>query len=238
MRKLLALGLLLLVTIALAQPPQVGSLYTRDMSGSLQMTCTASIVSGTDLGLDFDAAILTAAHCIDRGIEFDDVTKEYRSTADYLVTFDEREYFSARLYRVGWQTKGYDLAILYFPANSPDIEPIRIGDWSEVAPGTAITNFANPMGLGLQRFVGYVTMLSLDRPVANASLNWRGNSVAMLPSAGGSSGSLILNEDGEVIGVLIGAISAQRGAEFTVFVGLPKFNAFLTNDGAARSISY
>jgi hypothetical protein len=229
--------LILLVGMALAAPPAIGTLYTRDMSGSLNTTCTVSVVSGPDLGLKPKLVMLSAAHCVDQGIEKDDVTEEYRSTTDFLVTFNEREYYAAELYRVGWQTRGYDLAILTFAGETPLIPPLRIGDWSTVQAGTRITNYATPLGLGIQRFEGYVTMTSLDRPVGNASLNWRGNSLAFLPSAGGSSGSLILADD-LVIGVLIGSINDNRGSKFTVFVPLSKFPAFLSSDGAARSISY
>jgi hypothetical protein len=237
MRKLLALGLLLLVTIALAQPPQVGSLYTRDMSGSLSFTCTASVVSGADLNLDFENAILTAAHCVDRAITHDPATDEHHTTADYLITFDESDFYGVQLVRVGYQNRGYDVAVLRFTTREPDVTPIRIGSWTLVKPGTRIENWASPLGLGVQRFEGYISLKSLDRPVGNASLNWRGYALGIIPSAGGSSGSLILSE-GRVIGVLIGSIAAQRGAEFTAIVPQSRFAAFLSSDGAGRSISY
>lgn len=227
--------ILLFLGLAFANP-SIGSLYTRDMSGSLNMTCTASIVSGPDLGLDFERAILTAAHCVDKGIAFDEVTEEWHATRDFLVTFDESDFYAVQLLRVGYQTKGYDIAVLRFTAREPEYQPIRIGHWSQVGYGTHIENWANPMGLGLQRFEGYISMLSLDRPVDNASLNWRGNAVAVIPSAGGSSGSLIL-VDGRVVGVHIGAINSGRGDSFKVFVPQRKFATFMSSDGAARTIS-
>lgn len=235
--KNILIALLLLAGIAKAAPPQIGSLYTRDMSGSLNMTCTASVVSGADLNLEFDQAILTAAHCVDRSIEHDEVTGAYRSTADFLVTFDESDFYSVRLVRVGFQNRGYDVAVLRFTSREPSVEPLRVGHWSLVREGTRITNHANPGGLGLQRFEGYVSMLSLERPVGNSSLNWRGNAVAILPSAGGSSGSLVLSGD-RVIGVHIGVINLRNGDGFKVFVPQWKFAAFLTSDTAARTISY
>lgn len=238
MKRLLFLFILLASVALAATPDAIGSLYTRDITGSLNFTCTASVVDGESLGVETEVVVMTAAHCVDRSIEFDESTETYRSTADYRVTFNDNEYYAVELLRVGYQTKGFDVATLVFTSVTPDVEPLAVGSWRNITSGTAVINYANPMGLGLQRFEGYVTMLTLDRPVATASLNWRGNAVAILPSAGGSSGSLVLDSRGAVIGVLIGYIGDGRGAKFTVFVPHSKFDAFLNRESAARDIEY
>lgn len=240
MRKLMVIVLALLVGVALAQPPQIGSIYSRDLSGSLSFVCTVSIVAAEDYGYEdaHDILGLTAAHCVDSGLRLNTDADEWRSNEDFFVTFDEKSFMSVQLLRVGFTNTGYDIALVYFPDTPPDIEPLRTGDWDGVRVGMSILNYANPMGLGVQAFQGYITMLSLDRPVEGARVFWRGNALAMLPSAGGSSGSLIMTTDNEVIGVLIGMIVPRAGSSFTVFVPLSKFDAFLHDSSAGRNVTY
>ena len=228
---------IILAGFAVAKPDAVGTLYTRDLSGSLLMTCTATIVDGPQVGV-VGIAIMTAAHCVERSLVLDEGEDAWRTTADYLVTFDEMEYYPVRLHRVGYPRRGYDLATLIFHARTPDIEPLLIGDWANVRVGTAIVNHANPLGIGVQSFTGYVSMLRLERPVSSGNVNWRDHAVAILPGAGGSSGSLVLNVDAQVIGVLVGVIQGQFGSPFVIFVPQDRFGAFFVNDAAGRTIAY
>ena len=240
---LVSLALILTLGTAFAHQHEdvIGTLYTRDTSGSINMTCTASLVDPLDFSLEYAAAhdvlLLTAAHCVDRGLrENDDET--WSTTRDYVVSFDERSYYTVELLRLGRADRGYDIALMYFTEFAPEAQGLRLGDWSTVRPGTSILNWANPLGLGIQAFQGYVTMLSLDRPIEGTNIFWRGNAVAIVPSAGGSSGSLVLNEDHEVIGVHIGAVVPRSGSSFAVFVPLPKFERFISDDSIARDITY
>ena len=237
MRKLAPVLLVLCLGFALAQIPEsIGSLYARDTSGSLNMRCTASVVRGVDVEVEAPLAILTAAHCVDDALRHDAVNEEWRSGIDFLVTFDEKTYYSVLIERVGFLNRGYDIAVLSFEENAPTIIPIEFGEWSDVRPGTEVVNWANPAGLGLQRFEGYITMLSLNRPAGPGGSDWRGYSLALLPAMGGSSGSLVLHED-EVIGILIGSFSTQ-GSSFTVLVPLSRFPTFFSSDTAARDVTY
>jgi hypothetical protein len=241
MRKILAGLILAVVSWGVAQPPQIGTLYTRDMSGSLNMTCTISVVAGEDYAvLDHDYAhlLLTAAHCVNRGLRYNETIDEWRTNQDFFASFDEKTYYEVNLLRVGRTDVGYDVALLYFVDYTPDIDPLRLGDWDLVDVGTDIINYANPAGLGVQAFRGYISMLSLDRPVEGSDIFWRGNSLSILPSAGGSSGSLVLNSNHEVIGVHIGSITPRNGSQFGVFVPIRKFPAFLTQDTAGITIIY
>ena len=239
MRKVLFVVILLLVGVALAQPPQVGSIYSRDISGSLDFVCTVSIVAGMDYGFPEHRLLgLTAAHCVERSLRHNAELDTWRSNTDYFVTFDERNFKVAHLLRVGFSNAGFDVALVSFPDGLNYIEPLRTGDWDSVTVGMPIINYANPMGLGVQAFQGYITMLHLDRPVEGGSVFWRGNSIAMLPSAGGSSGSLVMTTDYEIIGVLIGMIVPRAGSSFTVFVPLSKFDAFLSEKTGGRDVTY
>lgn len=279
MARILLTTLALLLSLALAQAPDaIGSLYTRDMGGDLNFTCTISYVQhnpldafgditrdedgdpaeATDATWQQEPFLLTAAHCVDRGLKradtaisddfdvstfqdglyFDEDADAWRTTRDYLVTFDETSYYEVHLAVVGDPDAGYDAAVLRFVDHEPEADPIRLGIWDDVQVGSRITNYANPAGLGLQRFEGYVTMLSLNRRVESGSINWRGNAVAILPSAGGSSGSLILNEHDEVVGVLVGGIHPNNGSSFTVWVPLWKLHEMANDDSKGRIIAY
>lgn len=215
--------------------PAVGILYQRQSNGDLASLCTVSIVAGEDVGVDAEFALVTAAHCVVRDLKKDDET--WYDDADWLVTFDEKSFTAVITHRVGDPALGYDMAVLVFDGLAPDIEPLRLGDWASVEVGQRVLNWANPLGIGLQRFEGYVSMLSLERPVKGQNIWWKGNAVAIIAGAGGSSGSLILDEAGDVVGVLIGVIQAQFGTPFVVFVPVSKFADFLENDTYGRPIT-
>ena len=233
-----ALALVVLLSVGLARPDAVGTLYTRSTSGSLQMTCTASVVEGEAFTLPDRLVVLTAAHCVSDRITSDDGTGEHRTNNDYLVTFDELDFYTVRLHRVGRADRGYDLALLVFHGRTPTVSPLSIGSWADVQVGSRIHNYANPMGIGMQQFTGYLSMLDLQRPVEGKHILWRGNAVAIVPGAGGSSGSLVLDDDEAVVGVLVGVIQASMGSPFVVIVPQWKFDVFLLNDTFGFNITY
>jgi hypothetical protein len=238
MRKFALFALLLTLAFAYARPPSIGTLYQRELSGTLRMTCTASIVEGEQVGVDAPLALLTAAHCVNRDLMKDDDTGRTMTRAEFLVTFDEQEFYTVRLSRVGRTDRGYDAAVLYFSSRAPEIAPLHLGSWDTVTVGDRIRNYANPMGIGMQAFEGYISMMRLERPVEGTNIYWRDNAVAIVPGAGGSSGSLILNADGEVVGILVGVIQASMGTPFVVFVPVWKVEQMLTNPVTRMDISY
>lgn len=222
--------------LAVDRPDGIGSLYSRTMSGDLQFTCTASVVDGARFGFE-GGVILTAAHCVDGAVKHDAVTDEWRVTGDFMVTFNEQDFYGVRLARMGFAKNGYDLAVLEFGGRAPTVTALPVGAWSSVRVGDNITNWGNPMGIGMQFFRGMVSMLSLERPVETTQLAWRGYAVGVIAVAGGSSGSLILNDDGEVIGVLVGTIQARTGSPFVAFVPESRFAAFMQNDAAGVTLN-
>lgn len=228
---------LLVGTLALAQlPTNVGSLYTKDESGNLAFTCTASVVRGSDLNLKVDKVIMTAAHCVDDQIDKDAATGKYVAKTVFLVTFDEQTFYGANLLRVGRQSKGYDIALLTFAAKVPDVASFAIGDFSKLKLGDSLFNYGNPLGLGLQYFHGTLSMIALQRPIGPAGAMWKGYALSIMPSGPGSSGSLILDSNGAVVGVLIGVIQGPFGTPFTVIVPQSRFAAFMSSAEAARDI--
>lgn len=238
LRSTLAIVLVTLLSLALARPDAIGTLYSRTTSGSLEMTCTASVVEGSTFDLPDRQVVLTAAHCVTARLTTDDGSGETRSNTDFLVSFNEQDFYTVRLLRVGRSERGYDLALLTFHGRAPAVVPLAVGSWADVQVGDRISNYANPLGIGLQQFSGYISMLDLQRPVEGRSILWRGNAVAIVPGAGGSSGSLVLNEVGEVIGVLVGVIQAQMGTPFVVIVPEGKFYDFLNNDVFGFNVTY
>lgn len=153
---------------------------------------------------------------------------EYRQLVDFVWTADEIQYYGVRVLVVGKEDSGYDFAVLQVkPAMKVRINP---GSWS-VSPGDTVAAVSNPGGYGKQLFSGYITMLSLNRPIVDISqsINWRGNMVLSIPSAPGSSGSLLLR-DGRYIGVLIGVIQERFGAPFTVAVPIWKIQKAIEGD--------
>jgi len=240
-RKIIRLGAVIalaaFVAVALANPA-VGILYKRSAYGNLESICTVSIVAGADVNVDADVALVTAAHCVNRDLVYDDGVEEWRDNADWLVTFDEQNFAGAYVHRAGVMDRGYDVAVLVFAGEPLEgVEPLRFGNWDDVQLGDRLLNWANPLGIGVQRFEGYVSMLSLERPVKGANIWWRHHGVAIIPGAGGSSGSLLLNADGDVIGVLIGVIQSSFGTPFVIFVPLSRVETFLVNDAYGRTIT-
>lgn len=231
----------------------VGTLFAKDESGSLKMVCTASAVATNDK----TTTIRTAAHCISWALQrveaegaqtalwsarkypatslsewskrlFPTKTKEYRQQVDFFVSFDEQQFYGARVLWVGFEDKGVDTAELEIRAGSLPVIPL--GSWDDVTsdyaanPGeTQVTAISNPLGLGKQAFVGNVSMLSLNRPIVDeaASINWRGNFLASIPLAPGSSGSMVLYR-GRVVGTLVGVIQERFGSPFAVAVPIHK----------------
>ena len=226
--------ILTLLTLGYAgEPPEaVGSLY---LKAPQKYLCTASIVAGAELGVDLERVVLTAAHCVEKSLARDPMTKMWQSKHAFEVSFGGEQTFEVYPYRVGFASTGFDLAILRFVDEAPDITPLHMGAWDEVDLGSAIQNYANPMGMGLQYFTGTVTMTSLKPSPTNRKPNWHHNAVASVQVGPGSSGSLILNASQEYIGVLSSVMEAKFGSPFTIFVPQWRFNDFLNESKAGAT---
>ena len=232
------LSLFVLTLFALShagEPPEaVGSLYLKSPQKYL---CTASIVAGAELGVALERVVLTAAHCVEKSLTRDPITKIWQSKHAFEVSFGGEKMFEVYPYRVGFASTGYDLAILRFVEEAPDITPLRMGAWDEVDLGSVIQNYANPMGMGLQYFTGTVTMTNLKPSPTNRKPNWHHNAVASVQVGPGSSGSLILNASQEYIGVLSSVMEAKFGSPFTIFVPQWRFDDFLNETKAGRNLN-
>ena len=227
-----ALVVVTTTALATAPPEAVGSLYFKESGRYL---CTASVVDGTELGLEPEAVVLTAAHCIEPYLSLG-VDSAWVSRREYQVGFGGEVLFDVTPIRVGFAEAGYDLAVLRFLTEVPELMPLRMGSWERIDFGTFIQNYANPLGLGIQYFRGSVTMLRIEPSDGNSQSHWYYNAVAALQVGPGSSGSLILTGTLEYVGVLSGVVEAQFGSPFTVFVPQWKIIEFLNYDEAGRDV--
>ena len=219
---------------ASAPPEAVGSLY---LAKPKRYLCTATAVSGYDLGLSHSVAILTAAHCIEPGLKKDTRSGTWINTFDFNVSFDGKTFYEVEPYRVGYAESSYDIAVLLFTKNAPTVEPLQMGTWEQVDFGTDIQNFANPLGAGIQYFTGSVTMLYIEPAYVEKNPSWHQNAIASLQVGPGSSGSLILNSDHEYVGVLSSVMEARFGSPFTVFIPQWRFQEFMDNYSAGRTLA-
>lgn len=236
-RSLAASSVVLIVVttsaLAIAPPEAVGSLF---LSESGQYLCTASVVDGPELGLEPSLVVLTAAHCIEPYLRREPGSGAWVNRQGYRVGFGGGELFDVVPVRVGFADAGYDLAVLRFVAEVPELSPLRMGSWERVDFGSFIQNYANPLGLGIQYFTGSVTMLRIEPSSSNAQSRWFYNAVAALQVGPGSSGSLILTGTLEYVGVLSGVVEARFGSPFTVFVPQWKIVEFLNYQEAGRDV--
>ena len=237
MKQLLALILALALSYTYANwaPNAVGSLYKEADNASLQFVCTANVVEGAPLGYD-EAVVVTASHCLDRDLRFDERTETYSLRGHYLIRLRDLDFYAVTARYVGYQEQAYDVAILEFVTDRPSgIQPLRLGRWESVEVGAQLHNYANPEGLGLQYFQGYISQRYLDRDIGPGQANWRGYALAQLAASGGSSGSLVLNQVREVIGILIGGI-VPRGSRYTVVVPVERLVRLVEDERAGAYI--
>ena len=232
---LLTLSLLLLLNFAFAvEPPEaIGSLF---LESTQKYLCTATAVLGNELGLEQEMVVLTAAHCVEGGIKEAAGAHGWLNEESYVVSFDGKQFYGVHPHRVGFAKAGYDIAVLTFTNTTPDITPLHMGSWEQVDFGSGIHNYANPLGMGIQYFTGSVTMMHITPSPINKKPQWHHNAVASVQVGPGSSGSLILNESYEYIGVLSGVMEARFGSPFTIFVPQWRFEDFLIDETAGRDL--
>jgi hypothetical protein len=181
-------------------------LYFQNAQGNQSFACTATAFERQDNVYRF----LTAAHCLgsdrrDRELSADTSKDVYFLTAD--ETDGPKRFWPATPVFVGYQSRTDDFAI--FEATSTEDWPtVPLGDERDLENGAAYWNIAAPLGLGKQIQEGTIANLSLDRPVVQGDINWRGTLVLQQTGVnGGSSGSALISKDTQkIVGVLVGSI--------------------------------
>jgi trypsin-like peptidase len=214
----------LLGLFLLAQPEQalvdrayraVALLYSQGSDGDMSMRCTATAIEKLADGSGY--LFVSAAHCVGN----DRTDKEKSAPAEnipFFVSFDEhtqKVFYPAKVIGVGYQHRGDDLA-LFEVKSIEDWPVIPVGDEQSESVGAAIINIASPAGLGKQVFKGSISSLSLDRPVVEGDINWKGALLLSIQVGGGSSGSALISVGQEkIIGFLVGTVGG------TNVIGIP-----------------
>jgi hypothetical protein len=184
----------------------VALLYRMNAQGNQSFACTATAFARQENVYKF----LTAAHCLGSDRRDKELSADTSKDAYYL-TFDEtdgpKRFWPATPVFVGYQSRTDDFA-LFEVTSTEDWPTIPLGNERDLENGAAYWNIAAPLGLGKQIQEGTIANLSLDRPVVQGDINWRGTLVLQQTGVnGGSSGSaLISKETKEIVGVLVGSI--------------------------------
>lgn len=200
----------------------VGILYSQQEDGGMRMHCTTTAFEKVPDGYLF----VTAAHCVGS----DDRSKERTANPyshTFFISFDEtgsraKQFWPALPVFVGYQSRGEDFAV--FRVVTREAWPtIPLGDESILSEGAQYWNIASPLGLGRQIQEGLISSMSLDRPITEGDINWKGTLVLQQAGVnGGSSGSPLVSKDQKkIIGFLVGTI----GGSTTVAIPVSRFRA-------------
>jgi len=117
-----------------------------------------------------------------------------------------------------------DLAVIKVNLPPDRLTPVKIGDSTQVKVGQLVVAIGNPFGLGNTMTVGFVSALERSLPV-NSERGTGGNFTIPniiqtdAPINPGNSGGVLLNAEGEVIGVpsaIISSVSSSAGIGFAI----------------------
>ena len=173
--------------------PSVGALYAQTSTGSIEFLCTITVIKKTATQTE----LLTANHCS-------------RKDVSYVVTFDGRRLYSARVakvpgedidpqkYRRQYNQPQVDAAIFVID-EALDIPAVALGTDTGLAPGRGIVTVGYPLGVTKIRYVGIIAG-RFERPGADID----GYLILQIFGSPGSSGSAVIDETtGTVVGILV-----------------------------------
>lgn len=194
--------------------PSVAALYKQDVNGSLQFSCSATAVEKQAKRV----LLLTALHCVDKDVS-------------YMVSFDGKQFYSARVWSLPkWKAdpdvkKGYgtpDVDMAFFAVEAPiDVATISMADDTAIKAGHPIVMVGFPLGVTKISYNGIISG-RLDRP--GDSMN--GYMTMQIFGSPGSSGSSVIDQEtGKIIGVLVSAM--QQGGLPVIFATPASYRRYL-----------
>jgi V8-like Glu-specific endopeptidase len=198
-----------LVKVFAGISPSIAALYAQKHDGSLQFLCSTTAVEKQAKRV----LLLTALHCVEKDVA-------------YLVSFDGKQFYSARVWSLPkWKAnaqkhkKGYgvpDVDMAFFAIELPlDVKVIQMADDNGIKAGHPIVMVGYPLGITKISYNGIISG-RLDRP---GDGNNGYMTMQIFGSPGSSGSSVIDQETGKVIGVLVSA--AQSGAGLPVIFATP-----------------
>ena len=148
---------------------------------------------GSGFILDNEAHVLTAYHVIEN---LDEI---------YVVLSDGRTYLATE---TGSSAQS-DIAVLALEGN-PAIEPLVLADSSSVRIGQPVAAIGNPLDITKAITTGIVSQT--DQVIYDTQTRLVANLIQFDAAVNyGNSGGLLVNSDGEVIGMVIARIEPERG---------------------------
>ena len=207
-------------------------LYSQTTDGGMRMHCTATVFEAFERDDRKGYLLATAAHCV----AVDDLvnSRVKISGASFFISFDEgissenkdgqKVFHPVHVEAAGFQSRGDDFAVLHAYTNE-EWDILELGDVSSLEPMDEVLNVSAPAGLGLQVLKGYISLVSIDRPVKVRGLNWQYAMLANLGSGPGASGSAVVSiEQEKIIGFVVGNII---GNPTTVVLPVSRFTLFI-----------
>lgn len=181
-------------------------IYVKEF-GSLTSACSA----GAFFTNGKTTRLLTAGHCV------------YDETVRYAITRDGLNFVAARVLDKGWKGSSAGAAVrahlrlgLLTPQQVPSGVDTRGGDWAiiEVDGRLPVTALGTSKGLDLGDLLFSVGFpiggdkMAAQGMVGNPRYNapgtpWDGYIGARIPAAPGSSGTIVVNEKSQIIGILV-----------------------------------
>ena len=207
-------------------------LYSQTTDGGMRMHCTATVFEEYERDDRKGYLLATAAHCV----AIDDLvnSRVKISGASFFISFDEviskenkdgqKVFHPVHVEAAGFQSRGDDFAVLHAYTNE-EWDILELGDVSSLETMDEVLNVSAPAGLGLQVLKGYISLVSIDRPVKVRGLNWQYAMLANLGSGPGASGSAVVSiEQEKIIGFVVGNII---GNPTTVVLPVSRFALFI-----------
>ncbi len=116
-----------------------------------------------------------------------------------------------------------DLAVIKVNVAEDRLQPVRMGDSVQARVGQLVIAIGNPFGMENTMTVGFISALGRSLPVESETANGRYQIPDIIqtdaPINPGNSGGVLLNDDGEVVGVPSAIISpneASAGIGFAI----------------------
>jgi len=157
---------------------------------------TQSVGAGTGFAVD-DETMITAGHvCV--SIYEGNVKGKLLDKVDLSIVHNNRLLILEQVMEIVAIDETMDICIL---KGDHGLVPLKFADFSKVEIGDKVTIVGAPLGFFPTKTVGYVTLPNMTRDGL-----FKNRLVVSAGVSPGNSGSPILNEDGEVIGLLIEAV--------------------------------